>query len=1813
MGRKMMAKKNLLAKAEVHANAGRVKEAEKICQLLLKKNPQHIEAAFLLSGVLMLEKRFQESEPLLRKVLAAEPNHVSAMNNLGVIYREHYKELQTAQDCFKKVIAANPAHFRALMNLGNIYCDLGQDEEGEACFKKALAVNPGSVESATFLAYLGNIAYRKRQFDEAIAHFEHALELSPNNTDILRNFLLARFGKGNKAAMVAMMEEVLKLPDAGRANFPIFSLAKRNCLWAMVEQTKDKVIALAKAGLADFSALEMSNLDLLAVTDIPYEDLLDVHRITGGILEGKRMRPPYTVHEKVQHHPSRMKIAYLSGDFRAHVINTFIRGLFNFHDRERFEIVCYSNTFNPDKTTEQYKNAADAFVDITGMTDVAVAERIYADGVQVLVNLAGYTKDSRMEVMAYRAAPVQIMYLGYPYTSGLSTVDYFISDPYLDGPQNAQYFVEKQLQLPESFATFDRLHEQEITEDSPFKANGHVTFGCLVNPYKLTPEVIAVWSQIMQAVPDSKIILNNPHYDFDLMRQRITEAFGAEGVADSRVTIIHEPHSSGVHLRYYNDIDIALDTFPLTGGTTTHEALWMGVPVVTLVGGIYPHRLSYSILSNAGMDLSEIIAFSKETYVKKAIALALNEARIDVLHREIPKHLALSIQCDPIRHTQHMEAAYRKAWNLKFPDRQMTFGNKPVGGEETPAHLLEKATCVAREGDLNQAKTLCRRIFKMDPENIEALNLFGSVHLIEKKYDTAKECLELVISVVPNQVNALNNLGLIYLECDRNFGAAETYFKKVLTLEPKHVNALMNLGNLYRALHQIESARASYKKALEIDPKNGALLNNLGSLEAKTGRIEEARAYYQQALIAMPDKPEILSNLITMHRTLGENEAALALISKAMSLPNPGAALFPMYNCAKMFCLWKEAEALLPKLTQLIGDGEATFDSFIELNLSLLSTPGIKAYTHFEIHQKTGQIVDQLREGPVYSEHPQAMRRTGRLKVGYLSPDFHQHVSNICFRGLMNFHNKDLFEVYCYSNSNIEDETSAQYRATADHFVNVTGLSDRELAAKIHADGIHFLIDLAGYTSRGRIAVLSYRPAPVQMMYLGYPYTSGLSSVDYFISDPFLDGSENAPFFTEKQLPLPQSFMSFSYLLEQPIDPVIPYEKNGVVTFGSMNNLYKLNPEVIRVWSQILKQVLKSKIIINHPNCSQEATRERITEEFKKNGVAPTRIRFISEPHASGSHFYHYNDMDIILDSFPLTGGTSTIDAVWMGLPVITWVGEIYPHRLSYSILKNIGVDVEDLIAFSEEEYVKKAVSLAKSPERIAAFHREIPRALTCSILSDPHRLTRQMESAFIQGWNQKFPEELIDVKIKEETVSYLPLDGGLDIAVKETVDDLETYVLKEQGAWFDPEYHFVQQIVQPGMRVLDFGAGIGSYAVPLAKKVGGNGKIWALTRSAVDAQFLYYSKGKNELNPLQVMIGLESHFDLDTEAQRRAFSKIDFVRIGVAESVAGLISRGARFFRENSPLVMFAIKSQDNSHLTGSVSRFKLLGYDTYRFVPGLPLLVPFAFDRELDGFVLNLFACKKDKADLLEKQGLLIQKIELLSELPGIQSQDWDTYRRALPYGTKLIGPQLNFSAQLDAWEHYSCALNLFAQSKDPARLGLSRYASLNASYGLLLMVCEKAPNVCRILSLIRVMIDLGLREAAVHLLNQIMALFESESSIELSEPFIAVSDEAARIDPGEHVGEWLFASVLKQREESRAFSTYFSGKDALPIFEAIQNTGFFGMEMEHQINLIRARFSLPAHGSSSLSQLGERGSVRFPLAEEESAVNGQRPYVC
>lgn len=1092
-------------------------------------------------------------------------------------------------------------------------------------------------------------------------------------------------------------------------------------------------------------------------------------------------------------------------------------------------------------------------------------------------------------------------------------------------------------------------------------------------------------------------------------------------------------------------------------------------------------------------------------------------------------------------------------------------------------NLLRKAGHFAKQGKLGQARGLCQKLLAREPDNVQALYLSGSICLLEKDYEAGGTLLKQALVLNPNHPDALNNLGLFYLEHDRDMKTAERCFTNVIEQNSTHISALTNLGNLYLTLHQIDSAEVFYHKALALNPNDGRLLNNIGSICNRRDKRDEAIEYFRRALEFLPEDSDILSNLIISVGIVGDKEEVLKLIAQIMKLRYPGAALFPVYAFTKRFCLWEEAKKVLSGALKIIHDGRATLSSFESLNLHLLATSDVSSETLFDTHRMAGNTIDALRLRPPYTGHETSMHMGGRLRVGYLSPDFRDHVVSTFFRGLINYHDRARFQVYCYSNTQVEDEITQQYRDTADVFVNVTGLSDSQLAERIHADGIHFLVDLAGHTRHSRVYVMSYRPAPVQIMYLGYPYTSGLTSVDYFISDPYLDGPRNASFFTEKQLRLPESFITFDSLKEQEINPRVPWERNGFITFGSLNNTYKLNPVVIRVWSQVLKRVPDAKMMINHPHCDLDITRIKILKEFAKNGIDEHRIEIVWGRHPEGSYLRYYNDIDIVLDTFPLTGGTTTIDAVWMGVPVVTLVGDIYPHRLSYSVLKNIGIDVEDLIAFTEEDYVQKAVALANNPARIVELHRAIPESLKRSILCDPIRLTRQMEAAYRDAWNRKFPDHPISAKMEDAAVHYVPVRGGVEIAVAGSLDDLDTYVLQEQHGWFDPEYEFVRGIIQPGMRMVDIGAGTGIYAIPLAQRIGHGGKLWATTNTYRDAGFLLKSKERNHLKNLDVLVRGDRKLQLDVEMATHGLVGIDFVRMNTNATDAGLLEDGVRFFSENSPLVMFGIKRDQCVVDSSLVSLFKKIGYDSYRLIPGLNLLVPFTSEADLDAFAMNLFGCKADQADVLAQRGLLVCQTRSVSELPGIHINNWQDYLGSLPYASDLMENWMNAPAHHEDWEVYWVALNLFARAKGDIRQAEDRYACLQASYNILLLLLNAKPNFPRLLSFCRVLVEIGKREAAVNVLHQICRLFESGVGTDLDEPFLALSDEFASVHPGAQLAEWVFASVLEQRETLRAFSSFFAGQDSLGVLEAIKKTGFHGLEVERRLALIKTRYHI------------------------------------
>lgn len=1087
--------------------------------------------------------------------------------------------------------------------------------------------------------------------------------------------------------------------------------------------------------------------------------------------------------------------------------------------------------------------------------------------------------------------------------------------------------------------------------------------------------------------------------------------------------------------------------------------------------------------------------------------------------------------------------------------------------------LMRKANQFAGHGELDEAHAVGLRVLEQNPENIDALYLVGSIELSRKRLVEGGARLEKLLALCPHHLEALNNYGLYKIEHCKDATVALVCFQEILSQQPANLNALFNSGCAYLALNEPDKAADFFGRVLDLDPDHIGALNNLGVLHVRKGRRDLALPYYQRALKISPGDTEVMANLLTSAMATGNTGLALELFWLVCAMPDPGAAVFPAFSFAKMTCFWKELDALLPEVVQRILDGRCTLSSFETVNLPLLATPQIDRQTLFDIHRKSGEVIARLGRKIALNSVDEMCAPSGRINIGYLSPDFRTHVVNAFIRGLINHHDRDFFKIHCYSNTHGEDGITEQYRRTADVFVNVTDLSDEQLAARIRADQIHILVDLAGYTQNSRTPALRLQAAPVQVMYLGYPYTSGIPEVDYFVSDPWLDGPVNADFFTERQLHLPESFITFDSLHEQCIEPVIPFDRNGYVTFGSMNGPYKLTPEALAAWAQVLRAVSDSRLIINHPNCALAETQKRIFAEFARRGVSSDRISIIWEKHPSGSHLRYYNDFDIMLDTFPQTGGTTTIDAVWMGVPVVTLAGDVYHQRLSYSILKNVGIDLDDLIALSRDEYIEKAVALAQSPVRIRELHHAIPEALKTSILCDPIRLTRHMEGALIEGWNRKFPDHVLNLKT-QEPIRFFPVPGGVEIPARDFSDDQDAYVLQEQQGGFEAEYRFVLDFLQPGMRMVDVGSGNGLYTIPAARKVAPEGQVWSAALTPGDARFLKLGIEHNHIENIQLILSGDRKLMLDVEMQRQDLSGIDFVRFNLNVRDDAILQDGFRFCAIDSPLVMFGIKRDFNAIDTGFARLFKEQGYELYRLVPGLNVLVPFAGDEELDAFAMNLFACKPKRAAVLEEQGWLARRIDPLAALPGIHVTDWQAYLTGLPYVEDLLPRWLETTSQPEGWEAYRVTLNLFARAKVGKASVAQRYASLQTACGILIMLAQTTPRLPRLLSLSRVLTELGRREAAVGVLDQISAMFDSGAGLDVDEPFLAQTDEFAAMQPGDRLAEWLFASVLEQREKLRAFSSFFTGNESLSVLEAVRDTGYQSEETGRRIALIRQR---------------------------------------
>ncbi|MDP2412009.1 MAG: tetratricopeptide repeat protein [Pseudolabrys sp.] len=684
-----------------HHQAGRLAQAEAAYRSVLAADPGHADAAFNLAVALRQQDRIDDAIAAYARLLAIRPDYPEAQYNLGNALMARGRP-DDAVAAYTEALRLKPDHARARPNLGIACASLGATllergavDEAAAAFSQALGINPGHAETHYNLgnarrlqgrhddaaaAYreairinlrlaeahsnLGNVLADLGRFDEALAAHREAVAIRPESADVFYNLGNALKASGQLDDAADAYSEAVRL-DAGHAT------AHGNLGIVRMGQGRldDAAAAYARAiALRPDDSDTFSNLLFCLNYDDRQapEQLFAAH----GDWDRRYGRPlPAAASYANDRTPARrLKVGYVSPDFRAHSVAYFVTPLFEAHDRQAVELFCYAGVIRPDAVTARLQDLSDHWLSTVGMTDDGLAARIRADGIDILVDLAGHTAHNRLRVFAQKPAPVQATWLGYSNTTGLRAIDYRIVDDVTD-PAGAADAVasETLLRLPGGFLCYGGAKDAPEPAPLPRLANGAITFGSFNNPAKVSAATFDVWARLLTRMPTARLLLKGKSFADPGTCDAFLTQLGNRGIAPDRIELMAWLPSNAAHLSLYDRIDIALDPFPYNGTTTTCEALWMGVPVVTLKGDRHAARVGASLLTQAGLD--EWIAGSVDDYVETALRLAADPQRLHELRRGLRARLVASPLCDARGFARRMEAAYAGMWQRWCSER----------------------------------------------------------------------------------------------------------------------------------------------------------------------------------------------------------------------------------------------------------------------------------------------------------------------------------------------------------------------------------------------------------------------------------------------------------------------------------------------------------------------------------------------------------------------------------------------------------------------------------------------------------------------------------------------------------------------------------------------------------------------------------------------------------------------------------------------------------------------------------------------------------------------------------------------------------------------------------------------------------------------------------------------------------------------------------------------------------------------------------------------------------------------------------------
>lgn len=1315
-------------------NSGKPAKAEIECRAVLELLPHASDALHIMGLCALEQKHYNEAAEWLEKALAADPGEPDAWKHLGMV-REAAGQTADAIEAYQRALAGGDTEVE--LSLSRVLASAGRTDEALAIWQRRLSAQP---EDKTVWLAIGKLLLGADRVAEAAAHYRAAVAQQPDffdawiclgNTlrglsqtddaaDAYRKALTLQPGSALCLANLGTtfldrgeFDQALPWYDRAIAAQPDYAVARvLRCIAelpmfyttpAAVDQARSRYSEALNALVAHYTQTAPRDLPKLGRVIghtqpflLPYQQRNDRElQARYGELICRAANAAYNrfavshAHRPRPASNGKLRIAFVGAHFCGHSVwKAITRGWLEQLNRKQYELLGYYTSPKSDSQTVYASRLFHRFVQ--GPLEAEEwMQRIRADDPHLIVYPEVGMDPMTAKLAAVRLAPVQCIAWGHPETSGYPTLDYYLSGELLDAPDAGAHYTEQLVRLAGTSSHYTPLTvpEARVCRADFGVGDDEVAYLCCQNLFKYLPQYDDVLVRIAQAVPNSRFVF---------FRHKVADSFSAafEARLQAAFDAAQVPFATHCRFNAWLDLgsfeamlrcmDVYLDSIGFSGFNTAIEALGAGLPVVTLEGEFLRGRLASSILRQ--IEVADTVALSVDEYVDIAAGLGLDRARRDNISGRIKNNL--------VRAYENKDAVRSLEKFIEYACAGMRSGDDAANAEK----LQQRAVRMQQAGQHAEAEALYREVIAIRPDFVQAHGNLGVALMAQGRSDEAIAAYRRALEIDPEFADATYNLARAVFKKGRNDEAIRLFQKAAELYGDTTANALNALGNVLRTINQPQRALPHAQRAVEIEPQNAEAWNNLACTYRDVGRFDDALAAYRRAILADPATPAPRLHLCNVmipqgYRTAAEVQEAR---DRYASTLEDLRAHFLVRHPEELAALGRVATTSQPFYLPYQGMNDR---ELLARHGDLVCRAVAEAYPGFSVSRN-------------HRPKPDA---EGKIRIGIVMAFFRAHsVWKAILKGWMAKLDRSRFALYGYHTQSYSDSETAIARGYCRRFVQGP-LDTAQWCKKIREDDPHILIYPEIGMDPDSASLATLRLAPVQCATWGHPETSGMPTLDYYLSGELLEPPDGSEHYTERLVRLPGTSACY-----EPV-PFKPSAKGRAdfglgeqdVVFLCCQNPFKYLPQYDEVFPRIAKAVPGSRFVFFRHKKSDGLNalfHERVAAVFTSHGL-------VFEQHAVFLDWQSFADFqallsiaDVFLDSIGFSGFNTASEALAGSLPVVTLESEFMRGRLAAAILRQIGVT--DSIAATVDEYVDTAVSLGVQPERRAELRQRIMRQL---------------------------------------------------------------------------------------------------------------------------------------------------------------------------------------------------------------------------------------------------------------------------------------------------------------------------------------------------------------------------------------------------------------------------------------------------------------------------------------------------------------------